>query len=245
MSAQNRVSRGVQRRPDGRFSHRSAARHGEVRMPAGIAVVLAAALHAALPNALLTEPRYLIPGVEIVLLIPLVAINPTRLTTETRWSRMIGLILVFVIIATNLIALGYLLHALTSTHIVTGRQLLLAGAQVLATNIIAFALLYWELDRGGAVARLGSSGQSQRRADFLFPQDDQEVAKMALGTSEDARWIPTFVDYLYLSVTNSTAFSPTDTLPLSSRAKLLMSVQALAAIVTSLLVVARAVNILR
>jgi uncharacterized membrane protein len=158
---------------------------------------------------------------------------------------MIGLILVLVIIVTNLIALGYLLHALTSTHIVTGRQLLLAGAQVLATNIIAFALLYWELDRGGAVARLGSPGQESRRADFLFPQDDQDVAKMALGTSDDPRWIPTFVDYLYLSVTNSMAFSPTDTLPLSSRAKLLMSVQALAAIVTSLLVVARAVNILR
>jgi hypothetical protein len=82
-----------------------------------------------------------------------------------------------------------------------------------------------------------------RRADFLFPQDDEKVATLALGSSELV-WLPLFVDYLYLSITNSTAFSPTDTLPLTSRAKMLMSFEAIAALVTSLLVVARAVNIL-
>ncbi len=81
-----------------------------------------------------------------------------------------------------------------------------------------------------------------KRHDFWFPQDDPATARLALGT--DGAWMPVFVDYLYLSITNSVAFSPTDTLPLTSRAKLLMAAQSLAAMVTSLLVIARAVNVL-
>ena len=219
------------------LSHRSAARHGEVRLPASVAVVAAAALHAALPGALLAEPRWVIPVVELALLVPLVAVNPTRLTRETSLSRVVGLVLVSVIIVTNLISLGYLMHELTALHVSNGRELLLAALQVWLTNIVAFALVFWELDRGGAVARLPSSDTAQRRADFLFAQDDPDV----VGSAE---WIPTFVDYLYVSITNSTAFSPTDTLPLTTRAKGLMSVQAIIALVTSLLVIARAVNVL-
>lgn len=219
------------------LSHRAAARHGEVRLPASVAVLAAAAFHAALPNALLVEPRWVIPVVEIALLLPLTAINPTRLTREEKWSRIVGLALVAVVIMTNLVSLGYLMHELTSLHVANGRQLLLAALQVWLTNIIAFALVFWELDRGGAVARLPSSGTPQQRPDFLFPQDDPGVP----GSSE---WIPMFVDYLYVSITNSTAFSPTDTLPLTTRAKALMSVQAVIALVTSLLVIARAVNVL-
>jgi uncharacterized membrane protein len=134
-----------------------------------------------------------------------------------------------------------LIRDLTSTQSVAGRSLLLAALQVWLTNMVAFALVYWELDRGGAVARLPSSGVEARKADFLFPQDDPATARL----ETDGQWIPEFVDYLYLSITNSTAFSPTDTLPLSRRAKALMSVQAIAALVVSLLVVARAVNVLR
>jgi uncharacterized membrane protein len=167
----------------------------------------------------------------------LVAINPTRITRETQWSRVIGLVLVGVVIGTNLVSLGYLLHELAALHVSDGRELLLAALQVWLTNNVAFALVYWELDRGGAVARLPSSDKPQQRKDFLFPQDDPKVA----GASE---WIPVFVDYLYVSITNSTAFSPTDTLPLTTRAKALMSVQAVVAMVTSLLVIARAVNVL-
>jgi hypothetical protein len=135
------------------------------------------------------------------------------------------------------------LDHLIAAHPQDGRALLLAAGQVWITNMIAFALVFWELDRGGAVARLPTSAVPARRADFLFPQDDEKVARLALGTS-DVVWLPMFVDYLYLSVTNSTAFSPTDTLPLTSRAKVLMSLEAIAAMVTSLLVIARAVNIL-
>jgi uncharacterized membrane protein len=218
------------------LSHRSAAGHGEVRLPASIAVVVAAALHALLPSALLIEPRWVIPAVEIALLVPLIAVNPLRLTRETSRSRIVGLVLVGVIIMTNLVSLGYLMHELTALHVSNGRELLLAALQVWLTNIVAFALVFWELDRGGAVARLPSSGTPLRRADFLFPQDDPDVA--------EPEWFPLFVDYLYVSITNSTAFSPTDTLPLTTRAKALMSLQAITALVTSLLVIARAVNVL-
>lgn len=218
------------------LSHRSAARHGEVRLPASIAVVVAAASHAVLPSALLVEPRWVIPALEIALLVPLIAINPTRLTREEKWSRVVGLVLVGVVIVTNLVSLGYLLHELTELHVANGRELLLAALQVWLTNIVAFALVFWELDRGGAVARLPSSDTPRQRADFLFPQDDPDVA--------GSEWIPVFVDYLYVSITNSTAFSPTDTLPLTTRAKTLMSLQAIIALVTSLLVIARAVNVL-
>jgi uncharacterized membrane protein len=217
-----------------RFNHRSAVRHGEVRLPASLAVLLAATGHALLPSSLIAEPRWVLPAVEVALLVPLVAVNPTRMTTETRWSRNVSLVLTSVIIVTNLIALGSLLHVLTSTQAASGRALLLAALQVWLTNILAFALVYWDLDRGGAVARLPTSGVDTRRPDFLFPQD---------GIAGDD-WMPVFVDYLFLSITNSTAFSPTDTLPLTTRAKALMSLQAITAMVTSVLVIARAVNVL-
>jgi hypothetical protein len=228
----------------GGFSHRTAARHGEVRWPASVAIVLAATSHAILPSSLLILPRWLIPAIEVVLLISLVVVNPHRLTVETRWSRMASLVLAAVIIVANSLALGFLIKQLTSDHSVGGRELLLSALQVLLTNVIAFALVYWELDRGGAVARLPSSARTVAKADFVFPQDDPATAQLALGVA-DERWIPVFTDYLYLSVTNSTAYSPTDTLPISTRAKALMAVQSLAALITTLLAIARAVNILK
>ncbi len=232
----------VHRRLAASLSHRTAARRGEVRLPAMIAVIVAAVLHATLPHNLLVEPPWLIPAVDVVLVVPLLLVNPARLTRETRWSRITGLALVSVIIVTNLISLGYLLRELTAVHAPTGRDLLLAAVQVWLTNMIAFALVYWELDRGGAVARLPGSAVSAQRADFWFPQDDPDTANAVSPHGE--RWIPAFVDYLYLSITNSVAFSPTDTLPLTSRAKLLMALESIAALVTSVLVIARAVNVL-
>ncbi len=221
------------------FTHRAAERHGEVRLPASAAVVLAALGQALLPDALLVVPRWVLPVIEIALLVPLVAINPNRLTTETRWSRIVSLALTALIIVTNLVALGFLLHDLVGSTSGNGRQLLLGALEVWLTNMIAFALVFWDLDRGGAGARLPSSAVPSGRADFRFPQDSDA------STDEAPPWMPVFLDYLFLSITNSTAFSPTDTLPLTSRAKLLMSVQALTAMITSLLVVARAVNILK
>lgn len=235
---------GVSSRITARFSHHTAVRHGEVRLPASIAVAVAAVLHATLPHDLLFTLRWLIPSVEAALLVTLVVVNPTRLTTETRLSRVVSLVLAAVVIVTNNVSLFFLLRDLTSAQPITGRALLLAAVQVWGTNMIAFALVFWELDRGGAVARLPSSDVPAKRYDFLFPQDqDDQTARRAMGVV-DATWMPVFVDYLYVSLTNSVAFSPTDTMPLTTRAKMLMALESMTAMVTSLLVIARAVNIL-
>ena len=118
---------------------------------------------------------------------------------------------------------------------VNGRELIVAALNIYLTNVIAFALWYWEMDGGGP-------GERQRIAkyeqDFLFPQHQHESYK-------HPDWKPTFIDYLYVSATNAMAFSPTDTMPLSRRAKLLMLVQATVSLAAIALVAARAVNILR
>jgi uncharacterized membrane protein len=229
-----------------RTLHPRHQRRGEARLPGVVATLTAIALYLLLPQKLLIAPRYVLPALELLLLVPLVAINPKRLTRQTRAFRILSLTLVAVIAASNLVALGILVHELVSAGVKDGRSLLVAALQVWLTNIIVFGLAYWELDRGGPVSRTQVPRVSLPLADFRFSQDEnddavQEVADGASGTSD---WVPTLVDYLYMSVTNSTAFSPTDTMPLSTRAKLLMSVQSISALLTSLLVIARAVSVL-
>jgi hypothetical protein len=154
------------------------------------------------------------------------------------------LTLVLVIAVANQVALGLLIH---SVVIVSGgdqgRELLLAAGQVWFTNIIVFGLAFWELDCGGPVIR-----QSERcelpAGDFRFSQNENDdgVAEVSVGSSDRSDWVPTLMDYLYVSVTNSTAFSPTDTMPLPSRAKLLMAAECISALLTSVLVMARCLS---
>jgi len=110
--------------------------------------------------------------------------------------------------------------------------------------VIGFALLYWELDRGGPVTRREERRDKLPPADWRFSQDenDDTVTEVAVSSSKTSGWIPVFLDYLYLSLTNSSAFSPTDTMPLTNRAKALMGIEATAALLTSLLLIARAVG---
>jgi hypothetical protein len=227
----------------GRPSRRDA--RGEHRLPPALAVVIAIALYALLPESLLFAPRLIVPALELVLLVALVVHNPRRLTRQTRYSRLVSLALAAVVTVTNLVALGLLVADLVRSS-PGGATLLLAALQVWATNVLAFALLYWELDRGGPVSRTQLPRERLPLADFRFTQDEtaDTVVEVAAGSSEKSDWIPRFVDYLYVSTTNSSAFSPTDTMPLSSRAKVLMGVQATAALLTSLLVIARAVGAL-
>ena len=220
---------------------------GEARLPPTVAVVVAVVLYASLPNQLLVGPRFVIQILEGILLIALVATDPRRITRQTRQSRMISLVLIAVIVVTNLVALGQLVHDLVSAQVKGGGTLLLAALQVWATNVIAFALIYWELDRGGPVSRVRRSRAELPLADLRFSHDEDRdtVVEVSAGSSEKSDWMPTFIDYLYVSTTNSSAFSPTDTMPLSSRMKMLMAVQATAALITSLLVIARAVSALQ
>ncbi|GAA1243247.1 hypothetical protein GCM10009665_37590 [Kitasatospora nipponensis] len=211
-----------------------------------VATLVATALYLLLPQSLLVAPRFVLPALELMLLVPLIVINPRRMTRQTRVSRVLSLGLVGIIAAGNLFALGLLVHDLVASGIKNGGSLLVAALQVWLTNIIVFGLAYWELDRGGPVSRTQLPRAELPMADFRFSQDENHdtVEEVADGSSISADWVPTLIDYLYVSVTNSTAFSPTDTMPLSSRAKVLMSVQGIAALLTSLLVIARAVSIL-
>ncbi len=222
-------------------------KQGENRLPPTIAILAAIVLYALLPGSLQLGPRLLVPIVEGVLLVGLIVTNPRRFTRETPWSRPASLALTAIVIGTNLTALGLLIHNLLNSKAEQAGSLLLAALQVWATNVIAFALVFWSLDRGGPVARTQLPRDELPLADFRFSHDEDRdtIDEVRKGSSESSDWVPTFVDYLYVSTTNSSAFSPTDTMPLTSRAKMLMAVQATAALITSLLVIARAVGALR
>jgi hypothetical protein len=222
-------------------------RRGEARLPAVVAVLFAIALYALLPEPLLVLPRYVIPALGVLLLIALTVVNPRRLTRETRLSRIASLALVGLIGLANTVALVLLLRALLASQVLDGRSLLLAALQVWLTNIVVFGLAFWELDRGGPVTRTQKPREQFPKADFRFSQDENadNVSEVAAGSSKQSGWVPALHDYLYVSLTNSTAFSPTDTMPLTGRAKLLMGVESTSALVVSVLVISRGVGILQ
>jgi hypothetical protein len=208
---------------------------GESRWAAAVAVVVAAALQLVLPERLALGPRWLMPAFELGLIALILVANPGRLTHREPTLRRLFLLLVGVLSAANTISGAALIHDL-----IGGRgsndpaQLLGSGGIIYLTNIAVFALWYWELDRGGPAARAAGI---RDHPDFLFPQ-------MQSPDLADPEWEPEFVDYFYLAFTNVTAFSPTDTLPLSRWAKMLMLVQSALALVLVALVIARAVNVL-
>ena len=222
-------------------------RRGEARLPAALVVLAAIALYALLPDNLLLGSRLVIPALGVLLLVALVVVNPRRLTRQTRFSRIASLVLVALIGLANMVALFMLLRALLASHVQDGRALLVAALQVWLTNIIVFGLAFWELDRGGPVARTQRPRAELPPADFRFSQDenDDAISEVAAGSSKKSGWVPALHDYLYVSLTNSTAFSPTDTMPLTGRAKLLMGVECSSALIVSVLVIARGVGILQ
>lgn len=217
----------------------------EHRWPAIIGVLAALTLYAFLPNDLLSVQRYVVVAIGLLLVIPLLVLNPHRLNRETRLSRLLSLGLALLILVANQITLVLLIKLLIDGSN-DGPPLLLSALQVWLTNVIAFALVFWELDRGGPVARTRLARDQLQPADFRFPQDedDDAITEVRARSSAVADWVPTFVDYLYFSLSNSMAFSPTDTMPLSHRAKLLMGLEAFAGFIILALVIARAVSLI-
>jgi hypothetical protein len=205
--------------------------------PAQLAVLATIALDLDLPNKLTLQPAWVLPALEAALLAGLVVTTPRGTEAPHPYRRFVAIGMIGLVSAANLLSLilltRYLLH--TSSG-VDGRQLILAGVEIWITNILLFAVWYWELDRGGPQGRKLPDADAPP-PDFLFPQMTEE----RLGRWE---WRAAFIDYLYVSFTNVAAFSPTDTMPLSHTAKMLMLAQSTIAIVTIGLVVARAVNIL-
>jgi len=208
---------------------------GEPRWPVTLSVIAAIVLQVALPGQLTLLPRYLLPALETALLIGLIVANPVRIERRSQAVRLASIVLIFLISAANALSAVLLIRLLINGEASKAVPLLASGAAIWATNVIAFALWYWEFDRGGPVHRAHGTFQF---TDLLFPQ----MVSPELSAPE---WEPQFVDYLYLSFTNATAFSPTDVMPLSRWAKLTMAVQSAVSLALGVLVIARAVNILR
>jgi hypothetical protein len=209
---------------------------GEERLPVAVAVLVAIVLQVALPNHLVIHPPWLLPALEGALLVGLVAANPRRITRASTMLRVASLTLIALISLANAWSSAELINGLINGTEGDNAGLLLArGASIYITNIIVFSLWYWEWDRGGPVARARGL---RPYPDFLFPQ-------MTQSSLAPPDWEPTYLDYLYVSFTNATAFSPTDVMPLSRWAKMLMLLQSAVALSTVALVVARAVNILK
>jgi uncharacterized membrane protein len=208
----------------------------EPRWPALVAVLASMALQLILPDRLIQGLGYraLIPALEGILLLVLLIANPGHISKEESRLRGVGLSIIALISVANVVSLSELLHALLYGSGPGGRDLVYASVPIWLTNVIVFGLWYWELDRGGPAAR---QSPNHRDPDFLFPQ--MSTPGSAPG------WVPDFLDYLYTSFTNATAFSPTDTMPLTRWSKLLMMLQSLASLVTVAVVVSRAVNILK
>jgi hypothetical protein len=210
---------------------------GDPLWPAQLAVAIAVALHLTLSDKLVVGPKWLIPAVEGLLLLTLVVIAPPR-ASRRGWRHQRGLLwtILGLVTVTYLVSLGLLVHFLITGGRVGGHSLIGSGVVLWVTNVLLFSVVYWDLDRGGPLNRYE---KDRPWPDFEFPQMDNPQF-----TPMGANWQPTFLDYLYTSLTNATAFSPTDTMPLTQVAKALMATQGTAAIVTLGLVVARAVNIL-
>jgi hypothetical protein len=208
----------------------------ESRWPPIIAVILFMALNIALriwlPSEGLSRVPFLVPVIEAILVVVLVTSNPAGAHERTRVHRF-SIALVCLLVAAALWETALLTRDLINGTSVSNdpSELLASGAVVWLGNNLAFALLYWLMDGGGPRARTRLS----LPVDFAFPQQlNPEVASPG--------WCPVFLDYLYLGFTNATAFSPTDVMPLTHRAKYAMVVQSTVALALIGLVVARAVN---
>ena len=213
------------------------ARLGEPRWPIAVALlafmVLNVAIRAWLPNEGAVRTPWLLPAIEAVLLVVLLAGNPARLAGHAVWARRVSVGLVVLLVVAALWATGLLVYDLIKGIGVTNSpsELLASGGVVWLGNNLSFALLYWLIDSGGPIAR----SQHPAPVDFAFTQQmSPELAPPG--------WRPVFLDYLHLGFTNATAFSPTDVMPLTHRAKYIMLVQSTVALALFGLIVARAVN---
>ncbi len=208
---------------------------GEHRFAAALAVVVLLALQFLVPRQYAFHPAWLIPVLELAILVVTLVADPFRINRESAFLRALGLLLVALASAATLWSV-----ALLSYDMVAGGQDLPAvelvrnGGAIWLTNVIVFGLWFWELDRGGPAARANNRKQEP---DFLFPQ-------MATPDMAKPDWEPEFLDYLYVAFTNATAFSPTDAMPLSRWAKFAMMFESSISLVTVALVIARAVNVL-
>jgi uncharacterized membrane protein len=208
---------------------------GEQRWPFALAFVVMIALQLTLPERYSLGAWWVLPAIEVVVIGALVAANPGRLERRTPMLRRLSLALIGVASLGTAWSVGKLVTAIVGGgETGSAAELLGSGAAIWLINVLTFAVWYWELDRGGPLERAAGTDPYP---DFLFPQ-------MTATDLAPRDWRPQFADYLYLAFTNATAFSPTDTLPLSRWAKLTMLLESAISLVTAALVIAKAVNAL-
>jgi hypothetical protein len=214
-----------------------AATRGEHWWPVALAIAAAAVLHVALPAKYRVNPPWVAPAVLLGLLAALIIGDPGRIDRQRTWLRVVTGVMIACLTAANLLAAVHLFHdILTNNKLYADNAtgLLATGGVIWITNVIAFGLWYWDLDRGGAAAR---AHHPQANPAFIFPE--------MLHTDYVAvTWVPKFVDYLSLAFWTATAFSPTDVSAVRPWAKLLMITEAVVSLGIGALVIARAINIL-
>ncbi|MET7284041.1 hypothetical protein ABZS29_37765 [Kribbella sp. NPDC005582] len=207
------------------------------RWPASLAVVAVLILQLLVPTQIAAFPRWVMPALGALLLLPLIWMNPFHLRRDEPWLRWVELALLAVLVLANAVYLAELIVYLNSGDANNGLVLVKSAALIWVTNVVAFGVWYWEVDRGGPFARAPEHERAEERADLLFPQ-------MTVDLPGWNKWIPGFTDYLFVAFTAATAFSPTDTMPLTARVKVLMAFQSAIALLTIAVVAARAVNVL-
>jgi hypothetical protein len=214
----------------------------EPRWHAGIAVLVALVLYVTLPTRILIGPAWVLPVILLLILLPLMILSPHR-HQEAPWQRWASIAQVAILNAFNVASVVQLLFwqfSVQHHRQIPGEQLFVGAVQIWLTNIIVYALWFWEIDGRGPDVRYHTAFyQEPRRADFLFPQ-----MMLQDEIRNRIRWKPMFLDYVFLSFTNATAFSPTDTFPLTRFAKVLMMAEALISLVTIAVIASRAINIL-
>lgn len=213
----------------------------ESRWPIFVALIAAMVLQLAIPRQYTVVARWPLISMELLLLVILTIINPVRLTRSTRIGKAATLVLLAAITLDNAASAFVLDYRIVTGQVSNNAAVLLgSGGAIFLTNVIVFGIWYWETDLGGPFGRLCLDARhpNPRYPDFMFPQTD----KPELAPRD---WEPRFLDYLYVSFTNVVAFSPTDTMPLTRRAKAMMALQSTVAVSTLALVIARAVNVLK
>ena len=203
-----------------------------------MAVLVAAALRAALPPELRNgDARWVLLAISVLLLAVLIIGDPGRIDRDRPWLRVLTNCLIGVITLANAEAAVRLVVSIIDVSPFTNnaKVLLASGAAIWLTNVIAFGLWYWELDRGGPAARARGAGGAPA---LIFPEmnNDEHVGP---------NWTPRFVDYFYFAFATATAFSPTDVSAIKPWAKLMMIAEEAISLIVGLLVIARAVNILK
>jgi len=209
----------------------------EPRWPVALAILAVVVMLAMLPGRIRAAPAWFAYVAGFVVLIPIVAVSLTK--AEPRWlqvERTVTFLFISVCLVGTFVNLAQLVEAIVTPSLgIGGLQLLASSIAVWITNVLTFSLLYWQMDRGGPEARVRKVG---KKPDWLFPQQGAPAEDVGPG------WTASFVDYLFLGYSTATAFSTTDVMPLTSRAKMLMMLQSAVSLATIVIVAARAINVL-